>query len=77
MCNNRDAIKSKGTRHSALVQWDDGYIFKLTLLAHVKFPPHKPYIVTTFTHNMNLLGVRKMGKGFPGGPRTQHCKTRG
>ena len=29
----------------ALVQWDDGYIFKLTLLAHVKFPPHKPYIV--------------------------------
>ena len=26
--------------------------FKLTLLAHVHFPPHKPYIVATFTHNM-------------------------
>ena len=32
----------------AVVQWDDGYIFKLTLLAHVNLPPHKPYIVATF-----------------------------
>ena len=29
----------------AVVQWDDGYIFKLTFLARVNFPPHKPYIV--------------------------------
>ena len=29
----------------AVVQWDDGYIFKLTFLAHVNFTPHKPYIV--------------------------------
>ena len=27
-----------------VMRWDDGYIFKLTLLACVNFTPHKPYI---------------------------------
>ena len=29
--------------------------FKLRMLAHVHFPPHEPYIVTTFTHSINLF----------------------
>ena len=36
----------------AVVQWMMATYIKLTLLAHVYFPPHKPYIVATFTHNM-------------------------
>ena len=31
---------------------------------HVNFSPHKPYIVATFTHNMNLFSVRTMVKGI-------------
>ena len=51
----RDAIKSKETRqgrpseHDAVVQWMMATYFELTSVAHVKFPPHKPYIVATFT----------------------------
>ena len=40
-------IKSVEYR-DAVVKWDDGYIFKLTLLARVHFPPHKSHIVATF-----------------------------
>ena len=36
------------------------FYFKLTLLARVHFPPHKPYIVATFTHNMNFKTMRTM-----------------
>ena len=49
--------KNKETRQSlcdAVVQWMMATYFKLTLLAHVHFPPHKPYIVVTFTHNVNF-----------------------
>ena len=53
LCPNACACHTK-MRHErdglvyALVQWDDGYIFKLTLLACVNFPPHTPYILATF-----------------------------
>ena len=55
----RDAIKSKETTEMTLCMWcnstmDDGYIFKLTFLAHVNFTPHKPYIVATLTHDMSF-----------------------
>ena len=32
----------------------DGYVFKLTFLAHVNFTPRKPYIVATLTHDMSF-----------------------
>ena len=54
------------------MQWMMATHFKLTLLAHVHFPPHKPYIVATFTHNMNFKTVRTMANGEP---RMQHCKS--
>ena len=47
--------ENKETRQSvrdAVVQWMRATYFKLTLLADVHFPPHKPYIVAAFTHNM-------------------------
>ena len=59
LCPNACACRKKGkeTRQglpSALVQGDDRWLhLKLTLLARVNFPPHKPYIVAPFTHNMN------------------------
>ena len=68
--------KNKETRQSlcdAVVQWMMATYFKLTLLVHVHFPPHKPYIVATFTHNMNFKSVRTMVNGEP---RMQHCKSR-
>ena len=46
--------------------------FKLTLLDHVHFHPHKPYILATFTHNMNFKSVRTMVNGEP---RMQHCQS--
>ena len=48
-------VNIKETRQSvcdAVVQWMMATHFKLTLLSHVHLPPHKPYIVATFTHNM-------------------------
>ena len=33
----------------AVVQWMMATYFELSSLAPVKFPPHKPYIVATFT----------------------------
>ena len=50
----RDGIKSKETRQGspsegdAVVQWMMATYFELTSLARVKFPPHKPYIVTKY-----------------------------
>ena len=67
--------KNKETRQSlcdAVVQWMMATYFKLTLLAHVHFPPHKPYIVATFTHNVDFKTVRTMVNGEP---RMQHCKS--
>ena len=57
--------KNKETRQSlcdAVVQWMMATHFKLTLLTHVHFPPHKPYIVATFTHNMNLKNAEDNGE---------------
>ena len=68
-------VNIKETRQSvcdAVVQWMMATHFKLTLLARVHFPPHKPYIVVTFTHNMNFKTVRTMVNGEP---RIQHCKS--
>ena len=70
----KQIVNIKETRQSvcdAVVQWMMATYFKLTLLARVHFPPHKPYIVVTFTHNMNFKSVRTMVNGEP---RMQHCK---
>ena len=51
----RDAIKGKETRQEwaserdAVVQWMMATYFELRSLARIKFAPHKPYIVATFT----------------------------
>ena len=63
------------TVNGAVVQWMMATYFKLTLLGHVHFPPHKPSIVATFTQNSFGVKCEDNGKGFYGEPRTQHCKT--
>ena len=49
---------------------DDGYILSF---ARVKFPPHKPYIVATFT--VCLVKCEDNGESILYVDGTQHCKT--
>ena len=38
---------------------------KLTLLDHVYFPLHKPYIVSTCTHNIQFFKREDNGEAIP------------
>ena len=57
--------QNKETRQSvcdAVVQWMMATYFKLTLLTHAYFPPHKPYVVATITANCHLYSQHEFVK---------------
>ena len=74
----RDAIKSKETRqgwpseHDAVVQWMMATYFELTSLAHVNFPPHKPYMVSVAPGLQGFFSP--LSRPTFGNKSSPHCK---